>query len=158
MGRFINSDSEKYLIMNNTAGRHLDTHETMYITLSSLSSVLSIDGGVSIILIYRKFVDLQTPLRKLFALLSLADVLTAIGNILGVMWYMYGDRDYLILCKLQSALTVFSSISSFLWTVIIGVCLLFTIVIFNPSFAPTYMKVFHIISWSLPGRLNLCSS
>ncbi|KAL5005404.1 hypothetical protein ScPMuIL_018860 [Solemya velum] len=136
--------------MNNRAGRYLDTNEAMYISLTSLSSVLSIGGGVSIILVYRKFVDLQTPLRKLFALLSLADVLTATGNILGVMWYMYGDRDYLILCKLQSALTVFSSISSFLWTVIIGVCLLFTIVIFNPSFAPTYMKVFHIISWSLP--------
>lgn len=111
-----------------------------------------------IIIIYVYFKDLRTCGRKLLVYLSLMDALTAFGNILGVVWLLcragttcrsvYESMEF---CRLHASLTIFSSISSFLWMVIIGVSLLKSIIWNMPSFARRYMKVFYIIAWPIPG-------
>lgn len=127
-----------------------------YTLLTAVVSCLSIIGGSGIALIYVCFRELRTPSRKLLVYLSVMDALTAFGNILGVIWLLCSKNSVinhnLGYCKFQSALTIFSSISSFSWTVIIGVCLFYSIVKSQPAFIVTYMKLFHIISWGLPGK------
>lgn len=131
-----------------------------YTTLTAVVSSLSIMGGLGITWIYFWYKDLRTPGRKLLVFLSLMDSLTAFGNILGVIWLIHRDSHVINksmgYCKIQSSLTIFSSISVFCWTVIMGVCLVFSIVRSSPGFTSKYMKIFHIISWALPGMVNVC--
>lgn len=143
--------------MSNTTFQFTKRDET-YAILTACTSSLSIFGGVGIVTIYVCFRELRTCGRKLLVYLSLMDALTAFGNILGVIWLMcragtscrnvYESMEF---CRLHAALTIFSSISSFLWMIIIGVCLLKSIVWNKPTFARTYMKVFCITAWSIPG-------
>lgn len=144
-------------VMSNTTFQ-FTTRDEIYAILTVCSSSLSIFGGVGIIIIYVYFKDLRTCGRKLLVYLSLMDALTAFGNILGVVWLLcragttcrsvYESMEF---CRLHASLTIFSSISSFLWMVIIGVSLLKSIIWNMPSFARRYMKVFYIIAWPIPG-------
>lgn len=128
-----------------------------YTVLTAVVSSLSMIGGLGITWIYIWYKDLRTPGRKLLVFLSLMDSLTAFGNVLGVIWLIHRDSTVIhksmAYCKIQSSLTIYSSISVFCWTVIMGVCLVFSIVRSLPSFTARYMKVFHIISWVLPGKV-----
>ncbi|CAC5412244.1 GPR157 [Mytilus coruscus] len=130
-----------------------------YITLTAIVSSLSIFGGLGITFIYVLYKDLRTPGRRLLVYLSLMDALTAFGNILGVIWLIHRDSSVIhksmAYCKIQSGMTIYSSISSFSWTVIMGLCLVFSIVRSSPSFASKYMKLFHIISWILPATITI---
>ncbi|XP_069136697.1 G-protein coupled receptor 157-like [Argopecten irradians] len=125
-----------------------------YAYLTLVASLLSLSGGIGIIVLYFLFKNLRTPARKLLVFLSLMDATIAIGNILGVIWVLHRDgpviRRSMAYCQFQSALTIFSSISAFCWTTIMALCLFMGIVRTNMTFTTRYMKVFHLISWSLP--------
>jgi hypothetical protein len=75
--------------------------------------------------------------------------------LLGVVWLIYRDsyviNKSVVYCKIQSALSIYFSISSFSWTVVMGLCLVFSIVKSDPSFTSQYMCFFHIVCWILPG-------
>uniref|UniRef100_K1Q5D0 Uncharacterized protein n=1 Tax=Magallana gigas TaxID=29159 RepID=K1Q5D0_MAGGI len=119
--------------MSNTTFQ-FTTRDEIYAILTVCSSSLSIFGGVGIIIIYVYFKDLRTCGRKLLVYLSLMDALTAFGNILGVVWLLcragttcrsvYESMEF---CRLHASLTIFSSISSFLWMVIIGLVAVVTL-------------------------------
>lgn len=145
-------------VMSNTTTFQFTRRDEIYAILTVCSSTLSIFGGVGIIIIYVYFKDLRTCGRKLLVYLSLMDALTAFGNILGVVWLLCragttcrGVYESMEFCRLHASLTIFSSISSFLWMVIIGVSLLKSIIWNMSSFARRYMKVFYIIAWPIPG-------
>ncbi|KAJ8303200.1 hypothetical protein KUTeg_019596 [Tegillarca granosa] len=142
----------------NLPGINSNVGDLTYTLLTAVVSCLSIIGGSGIAIIYVCFRELRTPSRKLLVYLSVMDALTAFGNILGVIW-LFCSKNCVInhnlgYCKFQSALTIYSSISSFSWTVIIGVCLFYSIVKSQPAFTSTYMKLFHIVSWGLPGFIT----
>ncbi|XP_062619864.1 G-protein coupled receptor 157-like [Saccostrea cucullata] len=138
--------------------------DEIYSILTVLSSSLSVFGGIGIIAIYLCFRDLRTCGRKLLVYLSLMDALTAFGNILGVVWLLcragttcHSVYESMGFCRLHASLTIFSSISSFIWMIIIGVCLLKSIIWNMPTFARTYMKVFYLIAWPVPGLVAILS-
>ena len=104
------------------------------------------------------FQELRSPGRQLLIYLSAADLLTASGNFTGIMWYIFRDKmspsvDWGI-CQFHAYLTIFSSIVSFLWTICIGIHLNISIVLGKNDFANSCIWGFHIICWSLPGKLT----
>jgi len=58
----------------------------VYVLLTTVTSILSIVGCVLLIVADIAFRDLRSAGRRLLTWLSLADCLTAIGNLLGVTW------------------------------------------------------------------------
>ncbi|XP_048741323.2 G-protein coupled receptor 157-like isoform X2 [Ostrea edulis] len=93
--------------------------------LTGISSSLSILGSVFIFLQF--FIERRRSFTyRLLVFLTLADCLSAFGNILGVIRYAEFDRDVVIsenepcdsdpLCVIQSFITVFACLASFWWT------------------------------------------
>ncbi|XP_071170906.1 G-protein coupled receptor 157-like [Mytilus edulis] len=157
----LNSNETVALVSSSVNGTSIssDGLDWPYIILTAIVSSLSIFGGLGITFIYVLYKDLRTPGRRLLVYLSLMDALTAFGNILGVIWLIHRDSPVIhksmAYCKIQSGMTIYSSISSFSWTVVMGLCLVFSIVRSSPSFASKYMKLFHIISWLLPATITI---
>ena len=58
----------------------------VYVLLTTVTSFLSIVGSVLLIVADVAFHDLRSAGRRLLTWLSVADCLTAIGNLLGVTW------------------------------------------------------------------------
>lgn len=131
-----------------------DDKEYLYVVMTAVMSGLSIFGGTSICILYIVFKDLRTPGRKLLFFLAFSDALLALGNLLGIIWFLYSDSAFINksegYCDFQSAMTIYFSITSFSWTVIMGVSLFSTVVLNNQNFTSMYMKQFHIIAW-IPG-------
>lgn len=143
--------------MMNTSGIISDvTSDFMtYAYLTLVTSLLSLFGGIGIIAMYFLYKDLRTHGRTLLAFLSLADAVLACGNILGVIWVLGKDgpviHGSMVYCQFHSALTIYASIAAFCWTAVMALCLFMSIVMVNMTFSVTYMKVFHLVSWGLPG-------
>ena len=138
----------------------LSTTGTMaaYFYLTVTMSILSIFGCVIILATYVWMAEIRSPGRRLLVFLSVADFLTAFGNLLGIVWYVTRNslpREHCAtLCHVQAALTIFSSIASFLWTVSIATHLYVCIVQNNAHLANGLHPYFHIFSWGLPGRCS----
>ena len=58
----------------------------VYVLLTTLMSILSILGCILLIVADAAFRDLRSVGRRLLTWLSVADCLTAVGNLLGVNW------------------------------------------------------------------------
>ena len=58
----------------------------VYVLLTTLTSILSIVGCLLLIVCDVVFRDLRSSGRRLLTWLSVADCLTAVGNLLGVTW------------------------------------------------------------------------
>ena len=58
----------------------------VYVLLTTVTSILSIIGCALLIVADVAFRDLRSAGRRLLTWLSVADCLTAIGNLLGVTW------------------------------------------------------------------------
>ena len=132
----------------------------VYFYTTAVVSILSIIGAMVIIMSYAANVDLRTSGRKLLVYLSFADMFTAVGNLMGILWYIYKhaleDSACVLLCKFHGGLTIFSSISSFFWTVIIALHLYLCIVLNKCKTSDKLTKIFHVICWGLPGKeLNI---
>lgn len=133
--------------------------EYIYVILTAITAGLSIFGGISICILYVAFKDLRSPGRQLLLYLAFSDALLALGNLLGVVWYLYRDSDVIHrsdgYCDFQSAMTIYFSLSSFAWTVTMAVCLFATVVLGKSRFTATYMKLFHVIAWVPAGKYQM---
>ena len=131
----------------------------IYVILTAVTSGLSIIGGTMICVLYVSFRDMRTASRRLLFFLGLSDALLALGNLLGVIWYVYSDSDVIHnssgYCAFQSAMTIYFSFTSFFWTVIMALNLFYAVVLKTASFAATYMKFFHFLAWIPPGKSQL---
>ncbi len=134
---------------------------SVYLYTTAFMSVLSIAGSIILVVTYAALPSLRTTGRRLLVYLSIADFLTALGNLLGITWYIaYRLRENeneaasQFYCHFHSALTIFSSISSFLWTMAIGVHLYLCIVRSTPKTAEKMFAGFHVTSWGVPGIRN----
>lgn len=134
--------------------------------LAILSSSASIIGCLLIIVTFICWKDLRTTVRSILLFISVADLFTAAGYVLGSAVYLhYGIYDnhntcsdvhvYKELCKWQSFITTSSSIASFFWTTILAFYLYMTIVHKMYKFVRRIMPAIHVISWGVP--LVLCS-
>ena len=147
--------SEEILDVN--SDRRISNSDYIYTVLTAATSGLSMIGGICICLLYYAFKDIRTPGRKLLLFLAISDAMLAFGNLLGVVWYLYSDTEVInknpFYCKFQSALTIYFSITTFFWTVIMGISLFVSTILNNPTFTATYMRLFHILAWIPPGKL-----
>jgi len=76
-----------YVIVTSSTGDDVDTALSyVYLSLTTVTSVLSIVGCVLLVVADAAFRDLRCAGRRLLTWLSVADCLTAIGNMLGVTW------------------------------------------------------------------------
>ncbi|XP_076465788.1 G-protein coupled receptor 157-like [Babylonia areolata] len=128
--------------------------DVMYVAVTTVSSSLSVVGCCVIIGAHAAFRKLRTTGRAMLVQLSVADMLTAVGNLLGVLWYLFRDSRVLnrsmAYCVTQSAWTIFSSIASFMWTMAIAVAMCVAIVSHRPTTADRYWTLFLIVCWGLP--------
>lgn len=124
-----------------------------------VSCTFSILGSILIILTFFVLKDLQTTSQKIVTLLALADLISAVGYIIGSANYLRhrnmtvadtGACDtFSRLCMGQAAVTSYSSLVSFLWTVILAFHF-FVIIVFKTKMVSNVMVVYHVIAWGGP--------
>lgn len=141
--------------------------------LAILSSSASIIGCLLIIIIYICWKDFRTTARSILLFISIADLFTATGYVIGSAEYLhykvylvhssipraynsspYNSSAYNISCEVQSFVTTTSSIASFFWTTVLAFYLYMTIVYKMYKFVRRLMPMIHVISWGVP--LVLC--
>lgn len=133
--------------------------EYVYIILTAVTSGMSIFGGTCTCILYFAFKDLRSPSRQLLLYLAFSDAMLALGNLLGIVWYTYGDSAVINksdeYCDFQSAMTIYFSMTSFAWTVTMATCLFVTVVRNKQDFTTRYMKLFHVLAWT-PAGIAIC--
>ena len=128
------------------------------ITLTS--ATLSFLGGIALLETYFQISEFQTSMHRLLVFLTIADILTAFGCILGTMNVLLLDLDKRNstdpICEVQSFITTFSSLASFAWTSIIAVHLYLVIRKQKDFLGRRMIKIlYHFIGWVLPGIYKL---
>ncbi|XP_071146289.1 G-protein coupled receptor 157-like [Mytilus edulis] len=132
---------------------------TISARITTVSSSMSLVGGIIIILSYRYIPATQNQVRAMLVALTVADMLTALGyEISSLRWYTIGMKNSDtsdIFCKAQSFLTTFSSMSSFFWTTFIALYL-FHCVWFSTDLQVSRSQRLwlHCIAWGLPGVIT----
>lgn len=143
-----------------------------------LSSSASVVGCLLIIVTYWCWRDLRTTSRTILLYIAIADLATALGYIFGSSTYLHckfynvsrshcndgfsglGIENqckagiYYQMCKWQSFVTTWSSVSSFFWTTVLAFYLYMTIVHKLYKFVRKIMPLFHVLSWGV--GLALC--
>ena len=111
------------------------------------SSMLSVVGSILIIGSYLAWKDLRTTTRKLLVYLSICDLSTALFNFIGLSQSVEAKLSNTNICIAQSFFNTWSSMSSFCWTVAIGIYLYVCLVKRNPASAERLVIYFHLVSW-----------
>lgn len=126
--------------------------------LTAVTCTISIVAACWIIVTYLAFKDLRTAGRQLLLNLSIADILVAGSHFVGVMAnyerFIYNSTESVSahdpLCVSQAAVTMFSSIASFLWTMSIAVYMLAVALSTNQKILKRMVVVIYVISWGVP--------
>ena len=142
--------------------------------VTGVTSSLSIAAACWVIVTYILFKDLRTTTRQLLVNLSIADIFVAGSHFVGVMvnyerfipYYQNSsmidstdaDSTNDILCVSQAAVTMYSSISSFLWTMSIAVYMLTLTVSGNKKILRWMVVVMYVVCWGVPIIFVVASS
>jgi len=121
-----------------------DAEDPLVLGFVIATCVLSMIGTFFIVFSYFRWKDLQTTSRLLLVYLSLADFLTAVGNLVGSISPNEGT-----LCTAQSFVTTYSSMVSFHWTVYIA-WYLYLCMPGNSVNPAKILPFFHMFAWGLP--------
>lgn len=123
------------------------------------SSFFSLLGSLLIIITFVAFKEVRTVGRAILVFLAFADFFTALGYMFGAGVYLHyrpklenepPNGSYITLCKVQSFVTTFFPISSFLWTTNLAVYFFVAIVLRKVQVAKKMIVVFHIMAWGIP--------
>ena len=138
--------------------------------LSFLSCCLSIIGAVVIFATYCLVAVAKNQTRQLLVYLTIADLMTAVGNLIGVVRYaLRQETEYIVeleemkfnctvtnsVCFVQSAVTTFSTLASFFWTSIIMIHILMTLITQQEWSKLANRVIYHIVSWGVPCKLTI---
>ena len=126
--------------------------------VSIVSSSLSCLGSVLILLTFCVLKDLRTAAQKIITLLAVADFVSAAGYILGSVNFIihFGETSeaqcniFQVLCVTQAAVTSWSSLVSFCWTVILAFHFFLIIVFKRVQLASKLLPLYNIIAWGGP--------
>lgn len=132
---------------------------TISARITTVSSSMSLVGGIIIILSYRYIPATQNQVRAMLVALTVADMLTALGfEISSLRWYTIGMENSDTsdkFCKAQSFLTTFSSMSSFFWTTFIALYLFHCVWFSTDLQVSRSQRIWlHCIAWGLPGMFS----
>lgn len=139
---------------------------TSILVCTYVSCSLSICGAITIFVTYCTVPQAKNQTRRLLLYLTIADLMSSSGNLMGAIRYSVKHRHHRLLtdedilehchhpgniCTVQSLITTFSSLASFSWTIIIGLHILLTLVYQSEWCMTTISKVLaHCVSWGLP--------
>ncbi|XP_061196682.1 G-protein coupled receptor 157-like [Saccostrea echinata] len=131
------------------------TKDAFLAAITLLSASLSLTGGFALLLTYYKIPEFQNSVRKLLVFLTIADIFTALGYIIGTVNFLRLDAQQRnstdSLCIAQSFITTFSSLSSFAWTSIIAVHLYVLIRTQRDFQRNRSLKIlYHFSGWAIP--------
>lgn len=121
-----------------------------------LSCTFSCLGSVLIVLTFFMLKDMRTGSQKIITLLAIADLISAIGYIIGSSNYLRHRNltndcgNFVPVCVGQATVTSYSSLVSFLWTVILALYFFLIIVFKRVQVASRLMIIYNIIAWGGP--------
>ena len=172
-GMFTNMSSNNSSSENLTSSNPLSL-SPFILGLSSLSCCLSIIGAIVIFATYYLVEVAKNQTRRLLVYLTMADLMTAVGNLIGVVRYVLREEtEYIVerkemgynctttncVCFLQSVVTTFSNLASFCWTTIIMIHILMTLVTQQEWSKLVNRIIYHIVAWGVPCKLTItCDS
>lgn len=125
---------------------------TLYVVLTGIFSTLSMIGTMIIIITYIYYPEIRSRGRHFLVYLSVADFLTAFGNLLGVIWTTDPHSFSDAFCEASPAITAFSSVSSYLWNVCMAVYLYLTLVKGYHHLVHKLKMMSHSICWLVPSK------
>ncbi|VDI57489.1 Hypothetical predicted protein [Mytilus galloprovincialis] len=132
---------------------------TISARITTVSSSMSLLGGLIIIWSYQCIPATRNQVRAMFVNLTVADMMTAFGQeIASIRWYNIGVNNPTSsdsLCGVQSFLTTFSSMASFFWTTFIAIYL-FICVWYSTDLHLSRSQCFLLqcIAWGIPGIIT----
>ena len=134
-----------------------DAYGSDVVVMSVISCVLSIVGGIVIIITYVILPEIRNFPRKLILCLTVADMLTSSGYLLSTTNYLSklsdSDTDHYV-CLIQSSITTYSSLVSFFLTSIIAIYLFDTITHRHCRLGTrNWLLFFNVLSWGIPGKV-----
>ena len=132
--------------------------------IGTVSSVLSIVGATIILIAYCAFKDLRKgTAQTIITLLSLADMGTAFGCLLGIVNYynyifqrlMNSDnsgacRIFDNICQIQASLTFWCLMSSSIWSTVLAVHFLLSLLLSDSRWTERLLPLYNIVAWTLP--------
>ncbi len=125
-----------------------------YVTI--VSCCISCLGSALIIITYFLLKDMRTGSQKIITLLAVADLISAIGYILGSSNFIRhyhsssGCDSFNKLCEAQATITTWSSLASFWWTVILAIYFFLIIVFKRTKVASKLMILYNFVAWGSP--------
>ena len=127
---------------------------------------LSIIGSLLIILSYVCFKDLRTRARYILVHLSLMDLILAVSNLVGIAGnFDQRSRDFnkdsnqslptvlndTLYCRIQGLLTLYSTLSSILWTILLALFVYILVTAGNPKRITKFLMLFcYLLCYGLP--------
>ena len=131
--------------------------------LGTVSSVLSIVGATIILLAYCAFKDLRKgTAQTIITLLSLADMGTAFGYLLGIVNYynyifqrMNSDNSgacwiFDNICQIQASFASWCIVSSSIWSTVLAVHFLLSLLLSDSRWTERLLPLYNIVAWTLP--------
>lgn len=129
---------------------------TAYLTF--VSCVASLVGSFLIIMTFAIWKEFRTIGRAILVFLAIADFFSALGYMFGVLLILTNPDQslYRPMCVVQSVITSFFPVSSFIWTLNLAIYLLAVLVKKKNGKAIFKLLVtFHLAAWGIP--LIICS-
>ena len=131
------------------------------VAFSLISCFASIGGSLLTILPYILWKDVRSGVREIITFLAVADFFTAFGYIMASFNYMHfkhyssidivqACKDFDVVCQIQSYISSWASLSSFIWTSILAFYLYWTIAKGDIKSVNRFFPFYHILSWGLP--------
>ena len=124
------------------------------------TSILSLFGASLIILTYVAFKDLRTIARQLLVNLCIADMIVVLSHFVGLFtnferflpYYnhlSWNTSRHDPVCIIQGVFSIYGTIASFLWSMVIPVYLL-VLLVSRRTFIVKVVPLFYIVSWGVP--------
>ncbi len=128
------------------------------IILISATCVLSMLGSLLILFTYVAFKSLRTTARHILANLSVADFAVAVAHIVGALVNLRRsseleeeNKESDARCIAQAVVLMYSTLTSFLWTIALAVYMVAIITSERITEIRTWLLVvFHVLCWGLP--------
>ena len=129
--------------------------------VSLVSSSLSVISSLCIIVTYFVWPNIRSVSRKIIVFLSLSDLFTALGYVIGSANHLQYDRNdtrgvtaaceiFTRVCVVQSSITSWSSIASFWWTSILAFHLYITLVKGRVNYSGKLLPLYYFLAWVTP--------
>ena len=156
---FTRGQEKSQAIMNSSLYPAIYPQTVLAVKITAgITCALSFFGNALIILTYVVFKDLRTTSRQLLVNLSVADIIVVLSHFVGLFANFerfLPPEDFVnsttdALCVIQGAFSVYGTVASFLWSILIAVHLIVMILFRRQLLTKILVPIFYIASWGIP--------